>query len=365
MKKPLAALSSDYMKYGLKEGNVPEIWEDGMRTTGQSGTYEWWYFDAHLEDGSTVVIVFLTKHFHEIDKDLSPMITINIDRPNGDKIEKRIEFDPSHFSSSSETCDIQIGPNYFRGNLEEYEIHFEDYELNFTAKVKRTTQSWRPKTGHIEFGKDHSDYFAWVVPIPNGEVDCKWTYRGTTSQLSGSCYHDHNWGNRMITELFNHWYWSRSKVGPYTIIASEMIAEQEFGKESIVVFNISKDGETIADNEKFVKAYRTYGNLHPTLLKDISDHISFQYNDPQSGIEYEYNLHKENIIIEEDILESTTGSKNFKYFLARLVTGFDGAYFRFTGKAELKIIKDNTSVENHSSSKAIWELMYFGKTQYF
>jgi hypothetical protein len=31
------------------------------------GTYEWWYFDAHLEDGSSLVVVFM-------DKDLAKVI---------------------------------------------------------------------------------------------------------------------------------------------------------------------------------------------------------------------------------------------------------------------------------------------------
>jgi len=38
--------------------------EDGMRTTGKRGTFEWWYFDAHLDDGLKVVIVFFTKPTH-------------------------------------------------------------------------------------------------------------------------------------------------------------------------------------------------------------------------------------------------------------------------------------------------------------
>ena len=57
--KKLANLSDDYKRFNLKETNAPEKWEDGMRSTGGKGTYEWWYFDAHLEDGSILVIVFL------------------------------------------------------------------------------------------------------------------------------------------------------------------------------------------------------------------------------------------------------------------------------------------------------------------
>jgi predicted secreted hydrolase len=35
------------------ESNTPEKWEDGIRTSGEKGTYEWWYFDAHLDDGDS------------------------------------------------------------------------------------------------------------------------------------------------------------------------------------------------------------------------------------------------------------------------------------------------------------------------
>jgi len=37
------------------------LWEDGLRADTGPGHFEWWYFDAHLQDGSTAVIVFMTK----------------------------------------------------------------------------------------------------------------------------------------------------------------------------------------------------------------------------------------------------------------------------------------------------------------
>src|ERR1700729_2400812 len=56
----IADREDDYVRLRLKPGQI-EAWEDGMRTSGDRGSYEWWYFDAHLEDGSSMVITFYTK----------------------------------------------------------------------------------------------------------------------------------------------------------------------------------------------------------------------------------------------------------------------------------------------------------------
>ena len=46
----VARTSEDYARYGLDPTTVAQ-WEDGARTDDRPGTYEWWYFDAHLDDG--------------------------------------------------------------------------------------------------------------------------------------------------------------------------------------------------------------------------------------------------------------------------------------------------------------------------
>ncbi len=356
-----AKISSDFKKYNLNGLNQPEKWEDGMRTTGERGTFEWWYFDAHLDDGSTAVIVFLTKHYNKMKKPLLPMIKLDITKPDGTHIKKRIEYDDKLFLSSKDSCNVQIDKNYFIGNLKEYEIHFEDADLNLTAKIKRTTESWRPKTGYMEFGENTDEYFAWLVAVPGGLVEMEYTYAGNKHEAKGTCYHDHNWGNKNLVELFNHWYWTRTHIGPYTVIASEMITEDEYNNESIVVYDLSKNGKTIADNDDLVKAYRTHGKMHPKLDKDISDNLLFVYEDPKTNYRYEYSLSRKKTIVETDLLLNALGSKNLKYRLIRCLTGFDGAYFRFTGTSSIKVYEKDKLIESYSGDEAIWELMYFGK----
>jgi len=47
----IASSPEDYQRLGLSPTAIAP-WEDGARTDGSAGTYEWWYFDAHLADGA-------------------------------------------------------------------------------------------------------------------------------------------------------------------------------------------------------------------------------------------------------------------------------------------------------------------------
>ena len=51
---------ADYERLGLSPTSI-KAWEDGARTDGSPGTYEWWYLDAHLADGAKLVVSFMNK----------------------------------------------------------------------------------------------------------------------------------------------------------------------------------------------------------------------------------------------------------------------------------------------------------------
>src|SRR3981081_2364904 len=108
----LGSTPDDYARIGIEPHEI-KPWEDAMRTDGNVGTYEWWYFDAHLDDGAKLVVVFYTKNFTEIAKPLGPMIRIDLDLPDGTSYNKIGEFKPEEFTAARERCDVHIGANSF------------------------------------------------------------------------------------------------------------------------------------------------------------------------------------------------------------------------------------------------------------
>ena len=117
----LGSTAEDYERIGISPDQVAS-WEDGARTDGSAGTFEWWYFDTHLDDGAKLVVVFFTKEFTNISKPLAPMIRIDLDLPDGTSYNKIAEFKPEQFSTAHERCDVRIGGNSFSGDLRTYKI---------------------------------------------------------------------------------------------------------------------------------------------------------------------------------------------------------------------------------------------------
>ena len=149
-----------------------------MRTRGGPGGYEWWYFDSHLDDGSSLVIVFYTKPQLNPGGELAPFASLELNRPGQPPISVEAHVAPNAFLASPDRCDVRIGENTFRGNLHDYDIHFSHDDVTVDVKLTGQVPSWRPTSGHMFFGDDDEHLFAWLAAVPQGEVSVDLNIRG-------------------------------------------------------------------------------------------------------------------------------------------------------------------------------------------
>lgn len=346
----VAKSRESYELLKLKE-KLYEPWEDGMRTDGGIGSYEWWYFDAHLEDGSKMVIVFYTKPMTDINKPLKPYATLNIDYADGTKMERYLPSD--EFFASTDTCDVRIGNCFLKGDLMHYSIHMEDGKgFILDATFSNKSQSWRPETGHFYFGERRNN-FSWFVAMPNGKTTVQYVLNDITTETEGKCYHDHNWGNKPLNKLINHWYWSRSDFDTFTVIACQIVPEKKYGKDPINLIYVAKHGKIITDYASKMEFYKHSPTLGKLVKKPVSDEISFRYNGDDLSIDL--TLKRKTNILETYLIQQETKRK-----LVKFLTGFNGGYFRILGEATLEIRQKDLPNEVRKNDHAIWELMYFG-----
>ncbi|MBN1288793.1 MAG: hypothetical protein JXA49_04055 [Actinobacteria bacterium] len=236
-------------KNGLKPG-VVEAWEDGYRTAGMDVSFEWWYFDFQLDDGSACVVVFYTKPGMTPKNPLKPSVLMIYRTPEGETRRDTAFFEPEQFSSSKESCDVKVGPNRVSGNLDSYQVHAEVAGITCDLSIERKAPSWRPGSGVRYIDKAQTKFFAWVVPVSYGLVKGKLIVDGNEREVKGTAYHDHNWGNLMVAGMLDHWYWGRGHVGDYTFIFAQMVTNGILGRGAIKlpVFFLAKGSEVIIED---------------------------------------------------------------------------------------------------------------------
>ena len=117
----LADRPADYQKLGIDPVKVAQF-EDGQRMGTEKGRFDGWYFDAHLDDGATVVVSFYTKRVGSPNGPLAPGVTINLTLPDGRQFDRIYSTTADQFTMSKEKCDVRVGSNHLTGDLHRYRI---------------------------------------------------------------------------------------------------------------------------------------------------------------------------------------------------------------------------------------------------
>ena len=329
-------LKEAWLGPGKKDGKIISIKpeDDALHIDmDKKGNREWWYFDARLDNGYTVVGFFRAKH----ERTGKTGVEITIYKPNGEKIQQVIDYRHSDLRVSNNVPDVQIGNNYIKvdysnSRLPTYEVFLDEGEFGFHLKYVAQVPGWKPGKGYIEFGK--SNQFGWVVALPRADVEGTIKVNNETIQVRGIGYHDHNWLNFNFAMIIDYWYWGRIYSDNFTVIFAYIKCNKKMENYPIKVLMIAKNKNIILSTGEY------------ELIEE-----DFEYNDkadnnyPKS---LRFNVENQHEIILR--VQETIDADNLLYefgpitrFLAKNLLKLRPGYFRLNSKFELNIIFEGKS----------------------
>lgn len=350
---------ADYKELGIEE--TPALWEDGMRTTGDEGNFEWWYFDAEYSNGIRVVIAFYTKFRFDVKGPSCPTITTDLHLLDGETILDVFNLDKgTMIAASKEKCDVRIGESTCRYSDGEYLVHFRNGDIEYDCRMKPRAPMWRPKTGNWRF--EHGDEvrnFSWFVAQPSADVTGTLKVGGEIfEKMEGIGYHDHNWGDTDMNKLLNHWYWGRGNIGPYSVICCDLVSEKKYGYKRLPVILITRDGEVISDNEDEVVIERSGTVYHPITGKFIDNSLAY-IQKGENGSTYRIEFLRNGDTVVANLIE-VMGAPKWKRVIAKAL-GINPTYIRCIGKTRLTVEEDGKM--EVSEEEGLWEQMFFGRNK--
>jgi predicted secreted hydrolase len=257
---------TDYVNPNVKEGWTGPGRRDGtilpMKPeddalhidVGAKNQFEWWYFDAHLEGGYTLV-AFLYAAYPNPGLDQGKIaVELTLLRPDGTKTQKVVKYKKSQFYASTEIPRVTIGNNSMKATftddgLSVYELFLEDEELMFQLTYKAQVNAWMPGNGYSHFA--NLGHFAWVIPSPRASVQGSIRDGDKTIAVKGVGYHDHNWLNFSFQSIIEYWMWGRVYSDNYTVAYAFIQCNEKVDRHAVKVLMAAKGSEVFLSTGEF------------------------------------------------------------------------------------------------------------------
>ena len=339
---PMAVLAEGQLPgftfYGRDPGD-PQAWADALRLDPAQfapGQFEWWYSDGHLSNGVT----FVASWHLEIDGDgvLQPYITVNFATADGVLLDRKVRFPASGARFGQEHCDVAIGRHFIRSldGLSRYELYI-DPETNdgygLHLELERTVPSYNP--GPDDGRNPVGPYFRWVCAVPNGRIRGTVTVGSVSHEVTGSGYHDHNWGNVPMSLLVRDWHWARGEAEGLTAVAASVRFNN--GVEARNVYVADASGVAVAALGPSVGFEVLAASTQPDTGKTIGSDIVFPV-EGKGSVRF-------------------GGKRAISSFIFDRDAEFHWWYTRFDSSLEIDLVRDGTRIA--ASGHAVLEHMDF------
>lgn len=219
-------ISSDY--------NTDDAIHIDFPVNNPEADFEWWYFDAALDNGDHFVSMFSVNDVRLLPR--QPSVRTNIYEANGNEIKEINIYDESQVSFSYERCDVTEGVNFIIDQGYYYELYTNINGNGAHLRFYPLHPSWSRSPSRLL-------HMGWTIAIPYGTVEGVLIKNGEEIPVSGQGYHDHNWGTTPME--MDHWYWG--KVHTEDISVDYVILIPEIGGAPITGVLITDENGVIAE----------------------------------------------------------------------------------------------------------------------
>lgn len=325
--------------------------DDGLHIdVRKKGMYEWWYFDAHLESGHTIVVFFYAANPNPGTGGKSGVEVVVL-RPDGTRNQRFVPYPKSDFAASRDRPEVSIGDNYLSvqqspGELPVYEIYVKEQGVGCHLTYKAAVNGWKPGTGISHFGD--MGYFAWVVPFARASVEGTVTDGAEVIKAKGVGYHDHNWLDFQFQRIIDYWMWGRIYSQHYTVSYAFIQCNPTMDNHAVKVLMLADGKDVVLSTGEF-----------DFIKKDFEYNAKAGHSYPRNVVvrvpnELEVKLSVRNILEAQDML------MNFSLpirLIAKHLLRLRPGYFRLASSFEVTVTrKGGTSKE---TGTALHEIVLF------
>ncbi len=232
----------------LNQGLRPK--DDALHFYDNRFYWEWWYFDAHFDDGHRCVLELQYPNLTNMLAKECAML-FNVYTPDGREYNNIVPFPQSLWRASAETCDVAIGDNTIQGYYPEYRVKFKHDGLACDLLFENLLPGWTRGTGEVMFGRpEKHQVFGWVVAQPRARVSGTLTVDGVEREVTGLGYHDHNWGSGFLPLYVSHWIWGRLSTDRLTMIFADISTTRRCGSIRIPLVFLALDDRIVLESSR-------------------------------------------------------------------------------------------------------------------
>jgi hypothetical protein len=215
---------------------------------GSKQGFEHWYFDAHLDDGNTIIGFINMRKPEEPAFVAKPSVEILIYSPDGSRRQIIKKYPKKEASASIAACDVRVGPNHAHAefppdSLPIHHLHLAEEDVVFDLAFHNELPSWMPGDGETLFGD--TDVFGWVVAAPRARITGTITIGGVTTSVTGRGYADHNWGAGDMKRVIDRWHWGRLYDDDYSLLYATVITQKRLGRHQSRPLMLARGGEIV------------------------------------------------------------------------------------------------------------------------